>query len=151
MDEISVIPEELKERLNTAIRMVFSRKDTVRVISHYDADGICAAGIMCLVLDRKDIKFHASLSRSLSDEYVNFLKNEDYPLYIFCDMGSGHLDSFSDFSGEVIVLDHHVALKDSQNPLLINPHLFGMNGTDEICASSLSFYLQQWQMMPTGT
>lgn len=139
MKDINDVPKELLGRLKKAKDIILSEKGMVRVISHYDADGICAAGIMSNALNRKKIKFHVTLTRSLSDEFVDSVKREDYPVTIFCDMGSGHLKALSEYTGKVIVFDHHVAQEDSQNPLLINPHLFGMNGTDEICASSLAF------------
>jgi single-stranded-DNA-specific exonuclease len=94
---------------------------------------------MSNALNREKIKFHVTLTTSLTDKFVDDLKKEDYPVTVFCDMGSGHLKSFSEFQKKVIVFDHHVAQEDSQNPLLINPHLHGINGTDEICASSLTF------------
>jgi RecJ-like exonuclease len=140
LKDINDVPRELLNRLKKAKDIILSEKGIVRVISHYDADGICAAGIMSNTLNRQKIKFHVTLTRSLSDEFVDILKKEDYPVSVFCDMGSGHLKSLSEFTGKVIVLDHHVAQEDSQNPLLINPHIFGINGTDEICASSLAFF-----------
>jgi RecJ-like exonuclease len=140
LKDINDVPKELLGRLKKAKDIILSERGTVRVISHYDADGICAAGIISNALSRQKIKFHVTLTQSLSDEFVDNLKKEEYPVSVFCDMGSGHLKSLSKFTGKVIVLDHHVAQEDSQNPLLINPHLFGINGTDEICASSLTFF-----------
>jgi RecJ-like exonuclease len=139
LKDISGVPKELFNRLKKANDIILSEKGMVRVISHYDADGICAAGIMSIALNREKVKFHVTLTRNLTDEFVENLKKEEYPVTVFCDMGSGHLKSLSEFKGKVIVFDHHVASEDSQNPLLINPHLFGINGTDEICASSLTF------------
>lgn len=139
MKDMNNLPKELLDRLTMAKDRVLKARFTIRIVSHYDADGICAAGILASALARAQKKFHITLTRSLKDEFVNFLKKEDYPITIFCDMGSGQLDALSKLGGEVIILDHHTALQDSEKPLQINPHFFGIDGTDEVCASSLAF------------
>ncbi len=139
MKNIYNVPDDLLSRLETASERIRREKRTIRIISHYDADGICAAGILCQALLREDKKFHITLTTSLKTEFIALLKKEDYPLTIFCDMGSEQFKSLADMGGEVIILDHHAALENSLVPLQINPHFFGMNGTDEICAASLAF------------
>jgi RecJ-like exonuclease len=54
-------------------------------------------------------------------------------------MGSGQIESLSKLNGNVIILDHHIPVVDSEIPLQINPNLFEISGTDEVCASSLAF------------
>lgn len=133
------IPKEMISRLNKAKELVMGESGTIRIISHYDADGICAAGILCHTLSRESRKFHVSLIRSLSSEYVEFLKEGDYPVTIFCDMGSGQLDFLLDLEGQVIILDHHIPRGDSEEVVHVNSNLFDIRGTDEICASSMAF------------
>ncbi|UCE38049.1 MAG: DHH family phosphoesterase [Thermoplasmata archaeon] len=139
MKNVNDIPKGLVKKLKIAREIVLNEKDTIRLISHYDADGICAAGILCHTLLRQGLKFHVTLTRSLKDEFVDILKKEDYPVTIFCDMGSGHLDALKEFKNKVIILDHHTAQSNSDEPLLINPHFYGMDGTYDICGSSLAF------------
>lgn len=133
------IPEPLLSKLMIAKEKVLKEKRTIRIISHYDADGICAAGILCHAFMREGLKFHITLSRSLKDDLIAFLKKESYPINMFCDMGSEQLQGLAELGGEIIILDHHSALQDSEEPLLINPNFFGMNGTYDVCASSLAF------------
>ena len=123
MKDVSGLPKELLDRLTKAKNKVLKARFTIRIVSHYDADGICAAGILASALTREQIKFHITLTRSLNDEIVGFLKKEGYPLIIFCDMGSGQLDALAELDAEVIILDHHTALQDSEKPLQINPHV----------------------------
>lgn len=139
MEKFKSVSEALKKKLDVAKELVLKEKGTTKIVSHYDADGICAAGILCHALIRKKKKFHVTLTRSMNDEFVEFLKKEDYSTFIFCDMGSSRLESLSELGGNVIILDHHSALKDSDEPLLINSNFFGMDGTTDICASSLAF------------
>ncbi|UCF07617.1 MAG: DHH family phosphoesterase [Thermoplasmata archaeon] len=133
------VPEGLLQKLESAKKIVLEQKDTIRVVSHYDADGICAAGVLCHALLRKNMKFHVKLTTSLKGDYIALLKEDDYETTIFCDMGSNNLPALSDLSKNVIILDHHKPKEDSGQPLLVNPHFFGMDGTYEVCASSLAF------------
>ncbi len=80
-----------------------------------------------------------TLTSSLKAEFIELLRTEHYPITIFCDMGSEQYERLADMDGEVIILDHHAALQNSEKPLQINPHFYGMSGTNEICASSLTF------------
>lgn len=139
MKNLNNIPQPLLGRLKKAKEKILKEKGTIRIVSHYDADGICAAGILCHTLIREEKKFHVKLTRSLKDEFVDFLKKEKYSTNIFLDMGSSRLESLRKLFGEVIILDHHSALQDCEEPLLINPNFFGMDGTYDICASSLAF------------
>lgn len=139
LKDLKSVPENLLNRLNLAKKKILAETDTIKIISHYDADGICAAGILCHVFIREGKKFHVTLTRSLKDEQVELFKKESYSTNIICDMGSARIGDFSEFKGDVIILDHHSALKDSEDPLLINPNFFGMDGTYDICASSLAF------------
>ena len=133
------VPLPLLNRLKKGKERLLKEKHTIRIISHYDADGICAAGILCRALIREGLKFHVTLTGNLKDEFIDFLKKQDYTTNIFCDMGSSRLESLAELAGQVIILDHHSALQDSEEPLLINPNFFGMDGTYDVCASSLAF------------
>jgi RecJ-like exonuclease len=133
------IPKDMILRLNAAKEMVLSENSTLRIISHYDADGICAAAIICQALSRESRKFHVTLTSNLSSDYVDLMAREEYPITIFCDMGSGQLESLSKLKGRVIILDHHIPQGDSEELVHVNSNLFDIAGTDEICASSLAF------------
>jgi single-stranded DNA-specific DHH superfamily exonuclease len=137
--ELDDIPKEMMKRLKLAKDMVLNVPNIQRIISHYDADGICAAGILCSALLREGLKFHVTLTKSLSEEFIDVLAKDEYPNTIFCDMGSSQLEPLSNLKGNVIILDHHMALSDSKEPLLINTNAHKIPGTDEMCASSLAF------------
>lgn len=139
MKDQNNIPQPLLDRLKRAKQKMIKEKALIRIISHYDADGICAAGILCHALIREEKKFHVTLTRSLKDEFMDTLKKEKYPINIFLDMGSSRLQDLAELSGDVIILDHHSAMQNSEKPLLINPNFFGMDGSYDVCASSLAF------------
>ena len=131
---------------------IIKRHDYVRVISHYDADGITAAGIICNALLRKDIQFHTTIVSKLDRSFIQGLDEE---LIIFCDMGTAQSDLIREYLGErdVIIIDHHVPLTPfpvfrTASAVLINPlssetgEKSGMEGElGEICAAGLSYLL----------
>ncbi len=113
----------------------------IRVISHYDADGITAAAILFQALYRAGYDVHVSLMRNPFTKGLERVKQEENELVIFADMGSGQLNIIEQFSGKSIIIDHHqvLAKKTSKNILQINANLCGINGSYEACGSSLSF------------
>ncbi|RLG37822.1 DHH family phosphoesterase [Candidatus Alkanophaga liquidiphilum] len=112
----------------------------VRIISHYDADGITAAGILCNALHRLGIKFHVSLVGKLDSLLLENLLDEE--LVIFCDMGSGQLGNLPRLKGTTVVLDHHICEREQKDGILhVNPYLFGINGMDEVSSAGISYLL----------
>ena len=115
----------------------------IRVISHYDADGITAAAIICKALYRAGLDFHASLMRNPFDKGLERVSKEGNELIIFIDMGSGQIETIDQFDCRVIIIDHHQYLKKetSENLLQINANLCGINGNYEACGATLALSL----------
>jgi len=94
------------KRLDKAAEVIAKsilRCDSMRVISHNDADGITSAGLICHALLRAGIPFQATLLNRLDE---SALRNLISPV-IFCDMGSGKPELISRVKGDCFVLDHH--------------------------------------------
>ena len=106
-----------------------------RIISHYDADGIASAGIICIALLRSGKDFRASMIHA-SDELDT---SED--LTIFSDMGSGRSKEIEGIGKKVIICDHHFPNGDPSNAVHLNSHLCGMDGMSEACGASMSYAL----------
>jgi single-stranded-DNA-specific exonuclease len=106
------------------------RCESLRVVSHNDADGITSAGLICNALHRAGIPFHATLVNRLDETLVGTLRTP----VIFCDMGSGKPELVSRLKGDVFVLDHHMPVGELSCPHL-NPHDFGIDGAFELSAS----------------
>ncbi len=104
--------------------------DSMRVISHNDADGIASAGLICNALLRARIPFQATLLNRLDESVVRGLQGP----VVFCDMGSGKPELISRVKGECFVLDHHRPV-DTMNCMHLNPHLFGIDGAFELSAA----------------
>ena len=117
------------------------KQTKIRVVSHYDADGISSAAIICKALYRDGYDFHASIMRNPFNKGLERLSNEQNELIIFCDMGSGQIESIENIQCKSIIIDHHQYLKEktSENVLQINANLCGVNGNYEACGATLSY------------
>jgi len=104
--------------------------ESVRVISHNDADGITSAGLICSALKRAAIPFQATLVSRLDASLVDSIE----PPVVFCDMGSGKPHLISQIDGEVFVFDHHTPVG-TLDCFHLNPHLVGVDGAFELSAS----------------
>jgi RecJ-like exonuclease len=119
----------------------FPRSSRIRVVSHYDADGIAAAGILCTVLYRAGYDFHATLMRNPFTKGFDRLKTEENELILFSDMGSGQLEAIAQLGSQAIVFDHHQYLTADapSNIIQMNSNVFGVDGNYEACGATLSF------------
>ncbi|MGV8127673.1 MAG: DHH family phosphoesterase, partial [Methanothrix sp.] len=104
--------------------------ESMRVISHNDADGITSAALICTALRRAGIPFQATLLNRLDDSVLAGL---DRPV-VFCDMGSGKPETISRVKEDCFVLDHHRPVG-SIDCMHLNPHLFGIDGAFELSAA----------------
>lgn len=97
-----------------------SAKKPVKIISHYDADGITSAAIMARSLERLNKKFSLLIVKNLEKEIIKKLP-EDHVL-LFLDLASNSLDYLKKKKTEIFVLDHHEIIQEiPENITMINP------------------------------
>jgi len=104
--------------------------ESMRVISHNDADGITSAALICIALQRAGIPFQATLLNRLDETALAGLEGA----VVFCDMGSGKPEVISRVKEDCFVLDHHRPVG-SIECMHLNPHLFGIDGAFELSAA----------------
>ena len=123
------------------IILSYSKNSNIRVVSHYDADGISAAAIICKALYNAGYNFHATLMRNPFDKGLKRISEEENELVIFTDMGSGQIETIEKMKSQSIIIDHHQPIKNktNDNVLQINCNDFGINGNYEACGATLSF------------
>ncbi len=137
--------DQFKEHLAISLEKFkeLDKKETIRLVSHLDADGICAAAIMIKALNTDNRKYSVSIVQQLTSEVIDGLCKEPYNYYIFTDFGSGQLSFIKEkFVGkQVFILDHHVPerVKLPGNIIQVNPHLFGIDGGKEISGSGVVY------------
>jgi RecJ-like exonuclease len=110
----------------------------VRIVTHYDTDGITAGAILATALKRMDKPFKISVINQLSKKVIEDLRDESNKILVLLDMGSAHLEELNKVEGEIFILDHHEFPSDlplSKNICFLNPHLNG----EEAPASAISY------------
>lgn len=149
------LPEGLLHRVSIAVDSVreFSQ---VRLVSHYDADGISSAGVLSNSLLKAGIGIHVTLAKSLDEETIKKLSSEGHDCIVFSDMGSGMLQELESLNGRVVVLDHHRPQGDSDEVIHVNPHLWGIDGMTGSSASAVSMLFaikmneDNWPLLPVA-
>lgn len=138
--------QDFKNSMHKAVEFfkTFDKKLPVRLVSHLDADGICAASIMIKLLNQMNMRYSISIVTQLQKEVVDELRLEDYKNYIFTDLGSGQLSYIKEKLSDrnIIVLDHHEPEDAGELPdniFHINPHLQGVDGSIEISGSGVVY------------
>ena len=121
------------ESLSRQVAEAILEHDNVRLISHNDADGLSAAGIMCNALHRKGILFHATIVGQFDQSTLELIERTSNGPVILCDMGSGQAELASKIK-EAIIIDHHKPTGKLEH-VHFNPHLVGIDGSIELCAS----------------
>jgi single-stranded-DNA-specific exonuclease len=120
----------------------------VRVVSHYDADGIASASIISLALSREGKRFRLSIIKQLSEQGIIELAGEGNILTIFADLGSGHLESIQQRlltpGAKVLILDHHQAKgeilpENRESVIHVNPLSFGISGN--LSGAGVAYFL----------
>ncbi len=137
--------EKAASKLNS-----IGKDETIRVVSHLDADGICSAAIAIKTLKNEGYKYALSIVKQLAEENLLEFANEDYDYYIFTDLGSGQYDLIQKYIGkkQIIILDHHSFDKNlldkiPENIIMVNPHIFGINGSKEISGSGVVYLFSE--------
>ncbi len=103
-----------------------SKNRAIRIISHYDTDGITSAAILIKTFKRLDKKFSVKIVKGLEEEIIKKeLARQGKEILIFSDLASGNLEYFQKLKEPIFILDHHEINKDLLNNKIkiINPHI----------------------------
>jgi len=134
----------LEKKLPLLVRTI-NESNKIFCVSHLDADGLCSGGILIKLLKKSNKLFNMTIIKNIEPDFIENLKNKDYYLFIFTDIGSGstHLLSELVSSKKVIIIDHHPISENlsSSNLIHINPHEINIDGGSEISASVLTYFI----------
>ncbi len=96
-----------------------SEEKPIKILSHYDTDGITSAAIMARTLKRLDKSFSIKIVNQLEEKHIKAGKNE---ILIILDMGSTFLEKLGSLPNKVFVIDHHYTKdEEKENTWLLNP------------------------------
>lgn len=115
--------------------------DVIRLISHNDADGLSAAGVIANAIKEEGGQFHTTIVPRLKSDVIREVASEKYELYVFSDMGSACIKQLNSLKGDVIVADHHqpADVEAKENLIHVNPHLFGIDGSKDLSGAGSSY------------
>jgi single-stranded-DNA-specific exonuclease len=127
------------------IREKVEKGSLIHVVSHLDADGISAAGIIGKALLRLDANFRIRIQQWVDEKIAEEIVSDKPDLAILSDMGSGYLEllcaSLKGF--DAIILDHHQLLGENSCPTLlqVNPHLQGIDASRDISGAGVCYFV----------
>lgn len=143
-----ILKEQVESLLSDASKIAnlileyIKDEDVIHIISHLDADGLAAAGIIGKSLVRLGGFFRIRIERWIDERVVNELSEEKPPLTIFADLGSGYLDLLRDKLSDrvIIILDHHQPVGEPTSTFFqVNPHLHGIDGSRDLSGAGVAY------------
>jgi RecJ-like exonuclease len=147
----NILDEELWPPFQTAVNEVgelirrCSKNGVTEIISHHDADGLAAAGIVGSMLVSLDVPFRIRIVKQLDDAAIDYIEDSDN-LIIFSDLGSSKVETLSErLHGPLAILDHH-EVQEGNVPEradfgFLNPHLFGIDGSAAISGAGVAYFV----------
>lgn len=111
-------------KIKSAIQKIeeLSKSKPIKIISHYDTDGITSAAIFARALQRWNKKFSLKVVKGLEEDFISSLPENE--ILIFLDLASNSLKYLKNKKTEVFIFDHHeVTDAIPENVVMINPFL----------------------------
>jgi single-stranded-DNA-specific exonuclease len=132
--------QRLKEAVDSFNKI--DRSETIRVVSHLDSDGICAASLISKALSLDNRRYSVKIVQQVDEAVCSELALENFKYIFFTDIGSGQLEVIEKHLSDrqIFILDHHEPqIEEAPNLMQVNPHLFGINGSGEISGAGTVF------------
>jgi len=145
---LAISKEQLDAFLKSAsevaevIRKRVENNETIHVISHYDADGLAAAGIIGKALLRLGATFRIRIEKWIDEKVTEQITADKPSLTIFTDFGSGYLDllnaKLSDYA--LAILDHHQPVTQPLSTFAqVNPHTHEIDGSRDLSGAGAAY------------
>ena len=113
--------------------------DNFLVVHHHDTDGITAAAITCHLLKRLGKNYSRFCTKQIDSDRIHEFKDRS-GIFLFVDLGSGYIPLLEEHIGnkKYAIIDHHKPRGETSKPHF-NPHLSGIDGTNEICGAGAAY------------
>ena len=112
----------LTDKIKGAVKRIdeLSQTKSLKVVSHFDTDGVTSAAIFCRALARWGKTFSIEIVKGLDEDYIRGLGERE--VLIFLDLASGSLDYLARKKTEVFIFDHHEIVQEiPANVFMVNP------------------------------
>jgi RecJ-like exonuclease len=132
------------QQVASAIKEHVQNDSFIVTVSHHDADGLSAAGIMGAVLSRAKTRFTVRIVEEIREDILREISATKPDLAILTDLGSGYLDLLgAQFEAKtIVVLDHHPPTGTPSSKILqLNPHEYGIDGARLVSAAGVSYFV----------
>ncbi|HIE23980.1 MAG TPA: DHH family phosphoesterase, partial [Candidatus Korarchaeota archaeon] len=146
MEDLKRAWSSLNSKAKGIADLIYSvgKKTPIRIITHIDADGLCAGGLIARALKRLRVPFHLSSVKFLSKDLISEIMSEEYGLFVYLDLGAGYLNeiqgTLSSENKKVLILDHHPPVKiQTDFFIILNPFEHGINGSYEISGAGVVY------------
>ena len=141
---MKLIPEVMRSEVAKA-KEILREANTVTLVYHDDADGVCSAALAVLGLDKLRVSIRRKIClEKLFPQAIKVIHSEqtENDVVLYVDLGSPHVDKIiKEIKNEkVIIIDHHDPKRiTSENVIHINPELYGLTGERDASASTMVY------------
>lgn len=116
--------------------------EAIHIATHYDADGLAAAGIIGKSLARLGGRIRVRTEKWVNENLVNQITAEKSSLTIFTDLGGGYLNLLTEGlpNHRLVILDHHQPIGETPSSFAhVNPHLHGIDGSRDLSGAGVAY------------
>lgn len=143
MSILESLPAGMADGLRRSADIV-RKHDSVRIISHYDSDGISSAAIVREALRRLGKRTETTIFPTLSLEQMAVVGTMDAECVVMTDLGTSFLETLARRDWDIVILDHHKPKEESDVPVrsgfaFVNPLLYGIDGSKNACGSAMAY------------
>ena len=127
----------MKEKIKLAIEKLnkLTESKTIKIISHFDTDGITSAAIFSKALQRNGKSFSLQITKSLDEKFISSLPEDQ--ILIFLDLASNSLNYLKQKKTEIFIFDHHEITQEIPNNItMINPEL---ENQEKVCSAAICY------------
>lgn len=129
----------MRNKIKIAIERIdsLSSDKPIKVVSHFDSDGITSAAIFSRALARWGKHFSVQIVKNLEEEFIKKLSEDQ--ILIFLDLASGSLRYLAEKNTEIFVFDHHEIVQEiPKNVFMVNPVL--EKNCEPMCAAAICYF-----------
>jgi single-stranded-DNA-specific exonuclease len=128
------------DKIKEAIKRIdeLSKKKEIKIVSHFDTDGITSAAVFSRAMERWGKSFSMEIVKGLDGEFIKGL--DENKVLIFLDLASGSLDYLRNKKTEVFIFDHHEMPKEAtvpSNVFMVNPTL--IDGEEPLSGAAVCY------------
>lgn len=116
----------------------------IHVVSHLDADGLAAAGVIGKALWRLGADFRIRVQQWIDEKIVADITSSKPAISVFTDFGSGYLNVLKEHLSHhrLVILDHHQPVGEAtEDTFQVNPHLHGIDGSRDISGAGVAYFV----------